>query len=368
MKNSFNQFFNNKFYSNLSVFISLLLTFSGCSISGYGEDLNFSTPVSNHGHCIKSQGFNWSEISPENEIPQSEDDHWYNAYLVNQGQYVMELDSNVDGFVSRDEFVADSNPLWGDKNRNIVAVSVEGFDCYYNAQTGLISDDDLLDVLILDPSERIVPAMRAIVLIQQDSKNFSVEDASGYKMPQNLLNIDHHVVITEINGDFSRDLILQNLSDLIPGAMDLIVYGYERLGSGFYRSMPNKMYHLNPESVAFFTQLSEWIEDANYFDKLSEDGYDVSDINMDAYQLAVGLFQEILESGELQYPTESSRSVSNVVSSHLGINIFYGNLNGCADGVISFIGNSTANTGIARDILEVLGFIRRHLVSSGSCP
>ncbi len=346
--------------SKLCILICLLLV--NCSTTNANRESNSEIYFSDLGHCIKKRGFSWGEISPEIEIPENEDNYWHNAYRVIP-RYIadLELDTDGDGFVRRDEFIADSNSIWKEENKNIISVISEGFDCYYTAHVGRISDDNLLDIIIQDPSEKIVPAMRAFVLIQEDDHTFTLDDASKYEMPEELTEISSHVTITELNGDSSRDLFLQNLSEFIPKTMDHVIFGYVRLGHGFYRSMPSSITAIDSVKVTFFRQLSEWIKDPSFFTKFDQENGDGHAINADAYQLATESFQRMRETGELPFPTDYSRVVSNAMRNYLGIDIFSRNLSGCANGIISYIGDSTMHTGTIQDILEVLGFVREHL-------
>lgn len=180
------------------------------------------------------------------------------------------LDPDGDGYTNLEEYRAQSDPRSARYHPDIVVVTRRGFDCFYTAETGYINDDELLDILVRDPSPGYVPTIRDFVLVQQADNSFEIEDARDYELPE-LVSIQSAVVLAELNGDTMKDIALIGLSDFIPGVNDQIVFSFIDGSDMVIRGLnidviPWHSKDLDPRNVSFFVELNHWINDPNYFE------------------------------------------------------------------------------------------------------
>ncbi len=178
------------------------------------------------------------------------------------------MDPDGDGFTNKEEYVAGSDPQYLRSYPGVIEVNRFGFDCFYEAEVGFINGDDLVDILVRDPSEGYLPAIHDFVLIQQEDNSFVLEGAHLYDLPE-LTSIQESVVLAELNGDRNVDLVLSELSEYIPGAYDQIVFApvCELCFAG--GELPTQHVQIGPETSSFFRDLDEWIlsHNGSYFDE-----------------------------------------------------------------------------------------------------
>ena len=171
-----------------------------------------------------------------------------------------ELDPDEDGFTNLDEYRANSNPIYVRSYPGVIPIIDEGFDCFYTAEMGLINDDDLLDILIRDPSEGFMPAVRDFVMIQQTDHSFVIQEARNFEIPE-LTSIQSALWLTELNMDRSKDIALIGLSEFIPNVNDQMIFGKFRTPGGpligfdydiiprFHKEVDNATHSVFPGSV-----------------------------------------------------------------------------------------------------------------------
>ena len=197
-------------------------------------------------------------------------DSWERTYELNYNDPSDgALDPDGDGYTNLEEYQADSDPRSARYYPGVIVVTKRGFDCFYTAEMGYFGDDELLDILIRDPSLNYVPAIREFVMIQQADNSFEIEDAQDYEWPE-LVSIQSALVLAELNGDMSKDIALIGLSDIIPGVNDQIVFadgGGDLIVRGSnIDAIPYSIKELTPQNVSFFFELNQWINDQNYFE------------------------------------------------------------------------------------------------------
>ena len=173
-----------------------------------------------------------------------------------------ELDPDEDGFTNLDEYRANSNPIYVRSYPGVIPIIDEGFDCFYTAEMGLINDDDLLDILIRDPSEGFMPAVRDFVMIQQTDHSFVIQEARNFEIPE-LTSIQSALWLTELNMDRSKDIALIGLSKFIPNVNDQMIFGKfrtpgERLIGFDYDIIPRIHKEVDNDTHAFFRDLFRW--------------------------------------------------------------------------------------------------------------
>ena len=185
--------------------------------------------------------FSGNEVMIDNDLDHMDDD-WELQYNFDPGNADDAFqDADLDGFPNADLYPG------------VIEISSPGFDCFYIAEVGLISDDDLLDILIHDPGEGFLPAIRDFVLVQQSDHSFIIEDALNFSIPK-LNNISSSIVLAEINADYAKDLVLINLSEHIPGVHDQIVFApfSEIQLVGVLGPLPYQNVELTQEAINFF--------------------------------------------------------------------------------------------------------------------
>ena len=170
---------------------------------------------------------------------------------------------------NREEYERGTDPQSALYNPGIQTVNVLGFDCFYTASMGFINDDELLDILIQDPSEGFHPAIRDFALIQQADGSFDLEDAGGYELHKST-SIQSTLVLAELNADRSTDMALLGLSDYIPGVNDQIIFApvCELCVFGAEGDLPTQYVDVGPDFLSFFIDLDQWVGSLNgsYFD------------------------------------------------------------------------------------------------------
>ncbi len=182
-----------------------------------------------------------------------------------------ELDPDSDGYTNLEEFRAYTDPQSArDHPGAVIEIVDEGFDCFYTAEMGLINDDDLLDILIRDPSEGFLPAVRDFVMIQQADHSFLIEDAGNHEIPE-LTSIQSTLWLTELNMDQSKDIALIGLSEFIPSVNDQLIFGPRWFGDDLARGIdfdivPRFHKEVDNETHEFFEALFGWIQNGDYFE------------------------------------------------------------------------------------------------------
>lgn len=178
------------------------------------------------------------------------------------------LDVDGDGYSNLEEYQADTDPNSARYNPDVIEVTTLGFDCFYIAEMGYIDDDELLDILIRDPSDGYLPAVRDFVMIQQQDHSFVLEDAGNYEIPE-LTSIQPSLVLANLNGDTSQDIALLGLANYIPEVSDQIVFSAvgEVIGRGINLDViPFGHKDLDAEFISFFQELYNWTVSQDYFD------------------------------------------------------------------------------------------------------
>ncbi len=199
-------------------------------------------------------------------------DSWERTYELNYNDPADSvLDPDGDGFTNLQEFQADTDPHSARYNPDVIVVTELGFDCFYTAEMGYFNDDDLLDILIRDPSINYVPAILDFVLIQQIDGSFEIEDAQNYTLNEPL-SIQSTLILAELNGDDKKDIALLGLSDFIPSVNDLIVFapssGSDLIMRGVDTDvLPFSSKELTLQTTTFFLELNSWINNQDYFEE-----------------------------------------------------------------------------------------------------
>ena len=344
------------FCSALGVFVM------SCSVISKEKYQSESGIVNELGHCVTERRFRWGKLSLEGGFLADEIDNWDRAEILYSAGGVRSdssLDVDGDGAVNREEFESQNNPIWNTKDEFSIASIAEGFDCSYTAEVGTISDDELLDILIRSQSEKIVPPMKDMVLIQQPDHSFVMKEYSEYPTARNMASINSHVTIIDLNRDFVRDLALTGLDSIIPGARDQIIFGVEATGYGFYNVVPSKITEVSIEVANFFGVLS----DQYYVQASRNDSIESSGSRkefQDSYGEDVEILMKIFEE-DVHYSSDRSRSVSRILQKYLGAVPFSFNLETCASGVFPGLEDSSIHEGIVQDILDAMEFVKSKL-------
>ena len=201
------------------------------------------------------------------------DDYWEDAFRLNPLESADSyLDLDGDGYSNLEEFEAGTNPREIRSYPGITKITSQGFDCFYTAGVGMVNNDNLIDIVIRDPSEGILPMIRDVVLIQQPDKSFVLHDAHDFQLPDTIA-INETILLVELNGDSAMDLALLGLSDYIPGVNDQILFAptchlcsYQDLGE-----MPQAHAGLGQAEVSFFNDLSQWVNSFHGVEDYFED-------------------------------------------------------------------------------------------------
>ena len=191
----------------------------------------------------------WNQLDPENP-----DD--------------AEFDVDGDGFSNLEEYQVDTDPNLARYNPGVIEVTTVGFDCFYTAEIGYINSDNLLDILIHDPSTGYLPPVLDFVMIQQQDHSFALEDAKNYEIPE-LISIQPALVLANLNGDTSQDIALVGLSSYIPEVEDQIIFGEigEIIVRGIHLDVvPYNHKELDSETTSFFYELHQWRISQDFFD------------------------------------------------------------------------------------------------------
>lgn len=314
------------------------------------------------GYCVPERNFRWGKLTLEDGFSADVIDIWDRAEIRYSSRGIepnLLLDVDGDGAVSREEFESENNPIWNTNDEFSIASIAEGFDCSYTAEVGIISDDELLDILIQSQSKKIVPPMKGIVLVQQPDHSFVMEEYSEYPAARNMTSIISHVTIIDLNRDFVRDIALTGLDSIIPGAKDQIIFGVESFGYGFYNVMPSKITVVSNEVADFFGVLSDQL-----YNQESRNDSTRNNGSRKEFQENFGNdienLMEIFEEDVL-YSSDRSRSVSRILQKYLGAVPFWFNLDTCASGVFPGSEDSSVHEGIVQDILDAMEFVKSKL-------
>ncbi len=170
-------------------------------------------------------------------------------------------DADNDSYNNLAEFTAGSDPNWNLSKPGSIPVLAAGFDSGYTVQRGLINNDQLQDLLIRNPTSGILPAVSDFVLIQHAAGGFSLESAAGHTIPSGLTPINSAIRLHDLNADGVTDMLLHGLDGYIDGAGDQIVYANY---SEMY-VIPGSHVGLGAEVKRFFSDLADWIDDADHF-------------------------------------------------------------------------------------------------------
>ena len=197
-------------------------------------------------------------------------DYWEEIHGLNpEDPGDSELDPDGDGYTNLEEYRNLSDPRSARSNPGRMQIWEVGFDCFYTAEMGLINDDNLLDVLIRDPSEGYMPAVRDFVMIQQADHGFVIEDALDYEIPE-LTSIQSALRLVELSMDSSMDIALIGLAEFIPEANDQMIFGHTSPNApiiGFHLDViPYRHKELDLETRTFFRELYNWIRNGDYFE------------------------------------------------------------------------------------------------------
>ena len=228
----------------------------------------------NAGDCVRPFYWNPESILVRDADEDFMDDGWESVFLFDSSDPSdADFDSDSDGYSNQEEFEAGTDPRSTRSFPGITTVSSWDFNCFYIAEIGLISDDNLLDILVRDPSEAYFPYIRDFVMVQQPDQNFELEYASNFEIPE-LTLITNSLIVADLNADSLKDLALVNLSDAIPGVNDQFVFSRSfpfRFGYNIDETDPFPLSHLalGEKEVSFFSELNEWIRTyylEDYFD------------------------------------------------------------------------------------------------------
>lgn len=270
--------YQGKLLKNYLIYF-LCISISGCEDSRVVDNLRYhkSQGVLSTSHdCVRPDyyRFRLNSIRIDRDGDRMDDEweqmHGLDPSNPNDGS----LDPDNDGYSNLEEFRDDTFPFSAHFYPGRIAVTTQGFDCFYVVEMGFINEDELLDLLIRDSNEKYVPAVRDFVMIQQPDHSFSIEDAENYSIPE-LTDISSILTVAELNLDDSKDIVMSGLSSLIPNVEDkVIVYGpiceicYERARGG----IPIPLSHLEVDHnvLSFFSDFENWVNDENYFVRNAE--------------------------------------------------------------------------------------------------
>lgn len=257
----------------------LCISMSSCEDSRIVDSFRYHTSqsaLSTSDECMRPNYYRFRLISIRIDRDGDRmDDEWEQMHgLDPSNSYDGSLDPDNDGYSNLEEFRDDTFPFSAHFNSGRIAVTTQGFDCFYVVEMGLINEDELLDLLIRDSNEKYVPAVRDFVMIQQPDHSFSIDDAENYSIPE-LTDISSILTVAELNLDDSKDIMMSGLSSLIPNVEDnVIVYGpiceicYERARGGI--PIPLSHLELDHNVLSFFSDFENWMNDEDYFVKNAE--------------------------------------------------------------------------------------------------
>ncbi len=188
-----------------------------------------------------------------------------------------------------------------------------------------------------------------------------MKEYSEYPTARNMASINSHVTIIDLNRDFVRDLALTGLNSIIPGARDQIIFGVESFGYGFYNVMPSNITEVSNKFADFFDVLSnQFHNQESSKDSIRNNGSRKE--FQENYGNDIENLMEIFEE-YVHYPSDRSRSVSQILQKYLGAVPFWYNLDICASGVFPRLEESSIHDGIVQDILEAMEFVKSRLKS-----
>lgn len=266
---------SNKKQLILFVTISVLSLTSACNfqtrdISRYSElspDSETYNTVSNY--CSRIDPYVYvAPIRVDMDLDFMDDNWELRNQLDPRNPDDAEVDADGDGYTNREEYQAGSDPNLARYNPGIIEVTNLGFDCFYTAEIGYVNDDLLLDIVVRDPSEGYLPAIRDFVLVQQPDHSFSLEDAENFEIAQ-LTSIQSALVLANLNGDSSQDIVLFGLTNYIPEVNDQVIFGEigEVIARGIHLDViPFEHKELDSEFMSFFHELHQWTISQDYFD------------------------------------------------------------------------------------------------------
>jgi len=151
----------------------------------------------------------------------------------------------------------------------------DGFDSEYKIYHGDYNNDGYIDLyieripkIILLHGDIITPIVLPgdvddFVLLQNPDHTFTTQsDTSDFDLTALQRTVDIVVLLRDINLDGATDLIIKNLSAVIPGVDDQIVYsprGEERVPVG--------VTPITASFKQFFHELDDWAENPSFFDE-----------------------------------------------------------------------------------------------------
>lgn len=135
-----------------------------------------------------------------------------------------------------------------------------GFDEFYQARVGDFNSDGLSDIYIaLDLSITDLPGVEGFYLVQNSNQSFSLftsltpsQHALGEQAP--LISSQVELYAEDLDGNTINDLYLRNLSSVISGANDVLVFASDVAGDP-----PTGYVEADEDFVAFFTQSKRWL-------------------------------------------------------------------------------------------------------------
>ena len=267
--------------------LALVLAFLfGCTagnISTQNEGIGNIGAETGNSDCVRSSYYSEFvvRVDPEDRVPGEGEDQdgdgildlwesWWGLDPEDPGD--AELDPDGDGYSNFDEYIVNADPFSDRVYPGVIPIiDDKGFDCFYTAEMGLINDDDLLDILIRDPSEGYLPAVRDFVMIQQADRSFVIEDAANHEIPE-LTSIQSALWLTEVNMDRWKDLALIGLSGFIPDVNDQLIFGNQLFGDMLaarwdFATVPRNHKEVSEDTHSFFQDLYRWTSTTkDYFD------------------------------------------------------------------------------------------------------
>jgi len=172
-------------------------------------------------------------------------------------------DEDSDGHTNLAEYKAGSDPRWVLSKPGSIPQADPGFNSSYTAQKGLIDNDQLMDILIRNPTNGVLPAVSDFVLIQQPGGGFKLRDADDFKSgtAPRLTPISQAIRLHDLNADGVTDLLLRGLDRHIQDADDHLIFGNH---SDQY-VIPGNDVQMTDHKTEFFEQVVAWLKDDDYF-------------------------------------------------------------------------------------------------------
>ena len=136
-----------------------------------------------------------------------------------------------------------------------------GFNDSYVAEIGLINGDQLQDILIRSLIPGVESVIPDFVLIQQPQGGFSLQDAADFRIPRRLVRFNSIVNFVDLNIDGAVDMGLFGIDNYIEGASDRVIFANPESNA-----IPRDHVGLPADVQKFFSEVSAWIDDENYFD------------------------------------------------------------------------------------------------------